>query len=534
VFYSFENYTLDTDRRELRRGTDLVAVEPQVFDLLQFLIRHRDRVVTRDDILDAVWNGRVVSESALAVRINAARLAVSDSGQQQRLIRTLPRKGLRFVGDVREQGASPVPDSAAAAQAPAVPNVPSIAVLPFSNMSNDAEREHFADGISEDIITALSRFHSLFVIARNSTFTYKGRAVDVKEIARELGVRYVLEGSVREAGARVRVTAQLIDAESGVHVWADRYDRPLQDFFAVQDEITDMIAATMEPEIGAAEREKARRQPPEHLGAWEHHQRGMWHLLRRNREDLAQAQAFFRKAIDLAPAYATPRAALALSCFFEITHGFTRDSAASLDELFSQGSQAVALDPRDALAHSALGLAFMERRDYLSSLAEHQIAIGLNPNSSLARWAFGYGLLRADRLQEALEQFDAALRLSPRDPGLWSYLTLKASTLYQLRRYDETVEFARDAARHSTADLVWPFVHLAAGLGQLGRTGDRSAPGRLEPDHRRRLQCGSRCRHGRIPHRDRARRHFGSPRPLSCRASCGRRRQSAGDLRRRR
>jgi TolB-like protein len=470
VLYSFENYTLDTDRRELHRGTHLVAVEPQVFDLLQFLIRHRDRVVSRDDMIDAVWNGRSVSESALAVRINAARLAISDNGEQQRLIRTHPRKGLRFVGDVREQADAPALDAAGAAKAPALPNVPSIAVLAFSNMSDDTEQEHFADGISEDIITALSRFRSLFIIARNSTFTYKGRAVDVKAVAQELGVRYVLEGSVRKAGSRVRVTAQLIDGESGIHVWGERYDRPLQDIFAVQDEITDMIVATMEPEIGGAERERARQKRPEDLGAWEHYQRGMWHLLRRNREDLAKAQALFRTAIDLVPAYAAPRSALALSCFFEITHGFVTDHAASLDELFSQAAQSVALDEKDALAHTALGLAYMERRDYSASLAEHQMAIGLNPNSSLAHWAFGYGLHRAGRLQEALEQFDVAIRLSPRDPGMWSYLTLKASTLYLMRRYDEAVGFARDAARHSTADLVWPFVHSAAALGQLGRT----------------------------------------------------------------
>jgi TolB-like protein/Flp pilus assembly protein TadD len=449
-----------------------VAVEPQVFDLLHFLIRHRDRVVTRDNILDAVWDGRAVSESALAVRINAARLAISDSGQQQRLIRTHPRKGLRFIGDVREHGASPALEAESSVKAPTRPDVPSIAVLPFTNMSNDAEHEYFADGISEDIITALSRFRSLFVIARNSTFTYKGRAVDVKKVARELGVRYVLEGSVRKASRRVRVTAQLVDTEFGVHVWGERYDRPLQDIFTVQDEITDTIVATMEPEIGAAERERARRKPPEHLGAWEHHQRGMWHLLRRNREELAKARAFFRTAIKLVPGYATPRAAFALCCFFEITHGFTNDHAASLDELLEQGSQSVLLDPRDALAHTALGLALMEHRDYSASLAEHQIAIGLNPNSALARYGFGYGLHRAERLQEALEQFDTALRLSPRDPGLWSYLTLKASTLYQLRRYDEAVRFARDAARHSIADLIWPFVHLAAALGQLGRTAE--------------------------------------------------------------
>jgi TolB-like protein len=254
LLYSFDNYTLDTDRRELRRGAELVAVEPQVFDLLQFLVRHRSRVVTRDDILDAVWNGRAVSESALAVRINAARLAVGDSGQKQRLIRTLPRKGMRFIGDVREHGLAPALGSTSPTGTSVLPDAPSIAVLPFINMSGDAQQEHFADGIAEDVITALSRFRSLFVTARSSTFTYKHKAVDVKQVARELGVRYVLEGSVRNSGPRVRVTAQLIDAETGIHVWAERYDRPLEDIFAVQDEITDRIVATIEPEIGAVER----------------------------------------------------------------------------------------------------------------------------------------------------------------------------------------------------------------------------------------------------------------------------------------
>jgi TolB-like protein len=469
LLYSFDDYTLDTDRRELRRGPDLVPLEPQVFDLLHFLIRHRDRVVTRDDILDAVWSGRAVSESALAVRINAARVAIADNGQQQRLIRTLPRKGVRFIGNVLELRGSQASEPGRSMTAPVLPATPSIAVLPFANLSDDTEQEHLADGITEDIITALSRFRSLFVIARSSTFTYKHKAVEVRQVARELGVRYVLEGSVRSVGQRVRVTAELIDAESSGHVWAERYDRRVQDIFAVQDEIADTIAARMEPEIGAAERERARRKPPEDLGAWEHHQRGMWHLLRRNRADLVAAQVFFRKAIEVDPSFATPRAALALSCFFQITHGFTTDHSASVDELFAEASQAVALDPKDALGRTALGLAFMERRDMVDSLAEHQIALDLNPNSSLAHWAFGYGLHRAERLQEALEQFDVALRLSPRDPGLWSYLTLKASTLYQLRQYEEAVSFARDAVRHSIPDLIWPYVHLTAALGQLGR-----------------------------------------------------------------
>lgn len=469
MLYIFDNYVLDPDRRELRRYGSLVPLEPQVFDLLEYLIHNRGRVVARDDLIASVWGGRIVSESALSTRINAARNALGDSGAEQRFIRTLPRKGIRFVGDVREHSVSPVAEAPSAAKGPKLPDAPSIAVLPFTNMSGDAEQEHFADGISEDIITALSRFRSLFVISRNSTFTYKRRAVDVKQVARELGVRYLLEGSIRKAGSRVRVSAQLVEAESGLHVWAERYDRPLQDIFDVQDEITDTIVATIEPEIGAAERERARRKPPEHLGAWEHHQRGMWYLLRRNHGDLLAAQQFFRRAIELDPAFAPPRAALALSCFFLITHGFTTDHAATLDALLTEASQAVALDPKDGLGHTALGLAFMERRNHVDALAEHKIALSLNANSSLAHYAFGYSLHRAERLQEALEHFDIALRLSPRDPGLWSYLTLKASTLYQLRQYEDAITFAREATRDPVVDLIWPYVHLAAALGQLGR-----------------------------------------------------------------
>jgi adenylate cyclase len=362
-------------------------------------------------------------------------------------------------------------DGAATVTRPALalPDKPSIAVLPFQNMSGDPEQEYFADGIAEDIITALSRLRWLFVIARNSTFTYKGRSIDMKQIGRDLGVRYVLEGSVRKAANRVRITAQLIDAGTGTHIWAERYDRPLEDVFAVQDQITDAIVGTVEPEISASERDRARRKPPGHLGAWELYQRGMWHLLRRNRDELPSSQTYFREAIAIDANFATPHAALAVSCFFYITHGLTNEPSVTLDELLKEAYQAVALDPRDALGHSALGLGFMERGELLKAISEHEVAVALNPNSSFAHYAFGYALECAEQFSEAVEQFDTALRLSPRDPAGWSYLTLKSSSLYQLGRYEETVEFARDATRFPVVDLVWPYVQLTAALGQLNR-----------------------------------------------------------------
>ena len=277
----------------VRCRTDLVAVQPQVFDLLAYLIRHRNQVVTKDDLLKVVWNRRIVSDSAVTTRINAVRSAIGDNGQSQRLIRTLPRKGFRFVGEVNEEQAplgnaagatspesnalvsqddplpaEPRPDREPPRVALTLPKRPSIAVLPFMTMSNDPEQANFADGIVDDIITALSHLRWLFVISRSSTFTYKHRAVDVKQVSRELGVRYVLEGSVRKASDRLRISAQLIEAEHGTHVWARRYERSLKDIFALQDEITDSIAAALEPEISASERDRARRKAPESLGAW--------------------------------------------------------------------------------------------------------------------------------------------------------------------------------------------------------------------------------------------------------------------------
>src|SRR4051812_33570774 len=212
LLYRFDDFVLDTGRRELRRGDGLVAMEPQVFDLLAFLIRTRDHVASRDAILAEVWGGRIVSEATLASRISAARSAIGDSSEAQRLIRTIPRKGIRFVADVHEQD-----ETAKTPTAPATPALdsPAIAVLPFTNMSGDPEQDYFADGMVEDIITALSRCSGLAVIARNSSFIYKGRAVDIREVGRDLGVGYVLEGSVRRAGPRLRISGQLIDAASG-------------------------------------------------------------------------------------------------------------------------------------------------------------------------------------------------------------------------------------------------------------------------------------------------------------------------------
>ena len=268
--FRFENNVLDGDLRELTCSGAAVPLQPQVFDLLLYLVAQRTRVVSKDDLISQIWSDRIISDSALNSRINAARKALGDDGATQRLIKTIPRKGFRFVGEVREEvAAATAPAQPVAVLPRALADRPAVAVLAFENMSGDPAQDYFGDGISEDILTALSKQRWFMVIARNSSFTYKGRAVHIRQIAEELGVRYIVEGSVRRADNRVRITAQLNDATTGSHLWAERYDRELIDVFAVQDEITNAIAAAIEPQIHAAESFRAHRKPPASLDAWD-------------------------------------------------------------------------------------------------------------------------------------------------------------------------------------------------------------------------------------------------------------------------
>ena len=302
--FAFEDFVLDQARRELRRGGDLVAVEPKVFDVLVHLVGNRERVVAKDDLISAVWDGRVVSESALTSAVNAARVALGDSGEAQRLIKTLPRKGFRFVGEVRE-GAVVAGFEPAVGAAPALPDKPSIAVMPFANLSGDPQQEYFADGVVEDITTSLSRIRWLFVIARNSSFAYKGRAVDIKQVGRDLGVRYVLEGSIRKFGNRIRVTGQLIDASSGIHLWADRFDSSLEDLFELQDQMTASVVGAIAPQLERAEMDRAGRKPTERMDAYDLYLRGMASLHKFTREDTDTALGLFRSALELDPEFAS-------------------------------------------------------------------------------------------------------------------------------------------------------------------------------------------------------------------------------------
>ncbi len=356
-----------------------------------------------------------------------------------------------------------------------LPDKPSIAVLPFTNMSGDPEQEFFADGMAEEIITALSRYRWFFVIARNSTFTYKGRAVDVKQVAKELGVRYVLEGSVRRGGDRIRVTGQLIDAETGNHIWAERFDRNLADIFAVQDEITEQIVSAIEPELGAAERERARRKPPENLDAWDRFQRGLWHVHHMNKHDHSEAIRLMQEVVAIDPGFSPAYAYLAFLHYIAALHGFEEDNAKTLAEGRAIGDKAVTLDRNDSVAHFALARILTMQGDTSAAIAESKAAIGLNPNCSHSHHSLGWALYWGNADAEtALVHFDTALRLNPRDPLRWITLMMKGSSLRLLKRYDEAIEWGRAACQYSEANFLPP-LHLAATCGQAGRIDEARA-----------------------------------------------------------
>nr|WP_249806387.1 winged helix-turn-helix domain-containing protein [Bradyrhizobium sp. 1] len=466
----FRDHLLDTDRRELSREQVPVSVEPQVFDLVVHLMENRDRVVSKDELIDKIWHGRSVSESTLTSRINAARKAIGDNGANQALIRTIARKGFRFVGDVETKLAAIAPDRNRGTQAPqtmlALPDRPAIAVLPFTNMSGDREQDYFSDGISEDIITALSKLRWFFVVARNSSFVYKGRAVHIHEVARELGVRYVLEGSVRRSGDRVRISAQLNDVSTGSHLWAERYDRELADIFAVQDEITEAIVAAIEPQLYAAESFRAQQKPPGSLDAWDLVMRALSHYWRITREDNAAAQGLLEQATTIDPAYGKALGLLATSHIFGAHMGWA-DMAATVPVAERAALAAVEADRDDAWAHHGLAYTYLFRRRFDDALAEFELTLRLNPNFAMAHAFYGVTLCYAGRWQDGDAAARRALRLSPRDPLAAIYCGVAAYAQFIGRNYDASIQLARESMRQR-ADFVGAHRVLTAAAGMLG------------------------------------------------------------------
>lgn len=480
--FLFGDYLLDQQRRELALHGQIVAIGPQVFDLLLYLVANRDRVVSKDDLLEAVWSGRIVSESTITSHINAVRRAVGDNGEEQRLVRTVARKGFRFVGEVtvgepeealRRDASGSTERASSKVREPAsalfLPDKPSITVLPFQNLSGDREQDYFADGVVEDIITALSRIRWLFVIARNSSFTYKGRAVDVKDVGQELGVRYVLEGSLRKAGNKVRITGQLIDATTGAHLWAERFEGTLDDIFELQDQIAQSVVGAISPQLERAEIERAKRKPTENLDAYDYYLRGMARLHSGTHEAIETALPFFYKAIELDPEFASAYAGAAWCYFWRKLNGWMTDRPREIAEGVRLARLAVELGRDDAVALTRGGHALGHLAgDLDGGIALIDRARLLNPNFAPA-WFLG-GFLRIFRgeAEGAMENLAHAVRLSPLDPEMFRMQVGTALANFFSGRFDSATAWAEKALGNLPSLLVAVAV-LAASHALAGR-----------------------------------------------------------------
>ncbi|MBR0849750.1 winged helix-turn-helix domain-containing protein [Bradyrhizobium diazoefficiens] len=483
--YLFEEYAFDTDLRELYRGAHLVSVAPQVFDLLDYLIRNRERVVSKDDLINAVWNGRIVSDAALTTRLNVARSVIGDTGEKQRLIKTLQRKGFRFVGAVQEvQGpaGSAVtavagergnhgivdpdrPEAATGVMSTPAPRL-SIVVLPFANFGCDSEQDYFVDGVTESLTADLSRISGSFVIARNTAFTFKGKTVDVKQVGRELNVRYVLEGSVQRGGNRLRVNVQLIDAETGNHLWAERFDKPVADLFDTQDEIVSRLANTLNAQLIQVEARRAGRSThPDamdlYFQGWAYENNGT------TAEYTSQALAFFDRALALDPGNiealvgsARVKAAIGASL---VRDDWTAHFVAAEAVLI----RALSLAPNHARAHSVLGLVQTFTNRAVQGIAECERALALDHNLADAHAFIGLAKHFLGRGDETEVHVREALRLSPRDNYAYRWSMFVGLAKLGLGADLEAVAWLR---RSIEANRNHPIPHcfLAAALALLG------------------------------------------------------------------
>lgn len=470
--YSFEDYSFDTDRRELRRGSEVIPTTPQVFDLLAYLIGNRDRVVSKDDLISAVWNGRIVSDAALTTRLNAARAAVGDDGDQQRLIKTLPRRGFRFVGAVHEERKPLTASGSSAAQnddtvqRPLSPPRLSIVVLPFANLSSDPEQDYFVDGVTESLTTDLSRISGSFVIGRHTAFTYKGKAVDLKQVGRELNVRYVLEGSVQHRDSRLRVNVQLINAETGTHLWADRFDKPVSDLFDMQDEIVSQLANTLTAKLIAVEARLAERSM--HPDATDLTFQGKACLYKATTaKQLIQARGFFERALAIDPRSVGALLGMAASDFRMASSLLAKDRVACFSAAETKVIEALSIAPDHSSAHMMLGSICIYTNRAVQGIAECEQALRLDRNEAYAHSSIGLAKYYLGRPAETEGHILDALRLSPRESGAAAWMAIVGVAKIQLGADAEAADWLR---RSIEANRNFAFGHfgLAAGLGLLG------------------------------------------------------------------
>jgi adenylate cyclase len=482
--FQFEGFTLDIARRSLRAADRAVQLRPKSLEVLRYLVENADRLVTKEELIKAIWPNVVVTEESLTHCVSEVRQALGDS--EQTIIATIPRSGYRFAAPVLRlavnASAAPHPAPPEAESAPAwsdsgprlqspLLDRPSVAVLPLANLSGDPQQDYFSDGITEDIITELSRFSELLVIARNSSFQYKGKAVDIRQVGRELGARYVLEGSVRRVGDRIRIAAQLIDAMTGAHRWAERYDRELRDVFAVQDEVARAIVVTLAAHVNRAEIERALLKPPAAWEAYEYYLRGteafFLHINRRNKGSLYDARRLLEQSLAIDPSYARAAAMLSRTHVLAYTEPYDGDylSSAALDRALELAETAVDLDARLPQARAQLGNVLIWKRQHDAAIAEFERALALNPNFIDYRYA--RALTFAGEPARAIEVLEAEMRLDPFQPLIYATNWLGEAN-YSLKRYGEAVRLFHECASR-LPNLQWPHFRLAFAYALSGQ-----------------------------------------------------------------
>lgn len=486
--FVFGPFRLDARLRELRRENQRLHVEPQVFDLILHLLRNRERVVSQDELLETLWQGRFVSDSTFRSCINAARRAIGDSGKHQRFIRTLPRRGLRFVGEVVEAadaepataGAAPgdrggLADAAAVAASPdANGSRPAVAVLPFGNLSGDPQWDNYADGITEDIITALAKHRSLFVVARNSVFVFKNQVDDLRRVGRALDAHYIVEGSLHKVAQRLRIGVHLAEAESGRLLWADRFDATLESLFDVQDAITAKIASSIEPQIGTAERTRAESRHPQNFRAWDLFHLGAKHLYKATPEDNLEAQRLLRRALENDPGLAQAYALLSYAVTLSILYFDAEPDERRLKEALDLARRGLELDDQDALIRFVHGRALLALRDYAGALEELRLSVEMNPALAVGYCGVADSLAYEGHFEEAFPYFQKAIELSPHDPQRWAFYAYRSMAHLFAGEFEAALDWAQRSVRVPNCHY-WPYSHRVAALGHLGRASQARA-----------------------------------------------------------
>jgi TolB-like protein/class 3 adenylate cyclase/predicted negative regulator of RcsB-dependent stress response len=471
----FGTFELDTTLFELRDAGKPVSVEPQAFDLLLLLARNHERTVTKEEIFSTIWSDRIVSDAALSSQIKAARRAIGDDGAAQKMISTVHGRGFRFVAPV-ETGTLetilelPIENRALAA----ISSRPAVAILPFSNMNRDADEDYFADGITEDITTALAKNRWLTVVARNPAFSFRGSSDSIRRIGEQLNANYIVTGSVRKAGSRFRITAELVDAENEHSVWSERFDRDMVDIFELQDEISEMVAARIESELGLTEQKKAERRPRQNRGAWDLYQLAVAQFYKFTPESNLTCQKLLRQSIELDESFASAHSRLAYAIVLSMVYFDATPDRARMDEALVAAKRAIELDDQDANSYFTIGRVHLARQEYDLAIDALQHALELNPCLAVTYCGLGDSLAYEGRLDEAIEQFEIAIKLSPHDPFRWAFYSYRSLAHLFRGEYEDATAWARRAVQIPNAQY-WAYAHLVTALGHMGDTAQADA-----------------------------------------------------------